>query len=207
MKPRQRRNGISSGAAIGMLLVCAGIAAFSLRGQFGSAPASGDGGTSSVMDDLLADEAMPGDQDELPGVDLLLRHGSWSAQVPVQMAFAHAVDAAMVAAPAGETAASAPPWIGADPPAMRLGVLMVGEAARRAVVDGRVVGIGDVVGMARVVAIERDTVTTLWGGKRLTYDLEDDHPREFRAELRRRGAERPAAPANGTAEPIQEQRQ
>lgn len=204
---RKTRKGTSPAAAIGLLVVCAGIAFWSLRGQFGAGPAVADGDQTLFADDPLADEAGLDAQSEMPGTDLLLRHGSWSAQVPVHMAFANVVDA-VAAAPLGETGASTVRrWIGADPPTMRLGVLMIGETVRRAVVDGRVVGLGDTVGKALIVAIERDTVTATWGGKRLTYDLDGDQPREFRAELARRGVERRVTPAAGVAEPIQESRQ
>lgn len=208
MSRRQRSKRKGPATAIGLLIVSAGIAAFSLNGRFGAGTEPADVVGAFLADEPVGDESTGDAPEDVVGVDLLLRHGSWSAQVPVRMAFANAVDAAVAAAPAGETAApAARPWIGADPPQLRLGVLMVSDSVRRAVVDGRVVGVGDTVGKALIVAIERDAVTTTWGGKRLTYDLDGDHPREFRAELKRRGIDPSAAPTTGTADPIQEQNQ
>ncbi|MBL8726927.1 MAG: hypothetical protein JNM25_00760 [Planctomycetes bacterium] len=204
MRRRKQRKGATPGAAVGLLVVCAAIAAFSLHGQFG-------GGSGPVapadesMPDADVDGGDPPDDAMAPTIDLLLRHGSWSGKEPVRMAFVSAVDAAVAAAPIGETApAAASRWVGADPPTMHLGVLMIGDTVRRAVVDGRVVGLGDTVGKALIVAIDRDTVTTTWGGKRLTYDLDGDQPREFRAELRRRGTEPNQASGAGANDKSQE---
>ena len=105
MKRRQRRKGSSPAAAIGFLLVSAGIAFFGLRSQFGggglpAAPATGDDLSVEEIGDAPA---------EAPGVDLLLRHGSWDPSEPVRMAFASAVVAAIAAAPAGEADGGAGP--------------------------------------------------------------------------------------------------
>lgn len=204
-KGKGRRGGISPAAAVGMLVVCSGVAFYSLRDQFGTAPMSLDNAVGALLDGADVDAGAAAEEE--PGVDLLARHGSWDAKVPVRMAFANIAEAAVAAAPAGETAMPGRQWIGADPPTMRLGVLMVGEAARRAVVDGRVVGLGDKIGKALIVAIERDVLVATWGGKRLTYDLEDSHPREFRAELKRRGIDQTAGPKTGAADQIQEKEQ
>jgi hypothetical protein len=208
MTRKKHRKGTSRGTAFGLLIVCAGIAFFSLRGQFGG----GNGGAASVAEPMVDDADAVGveaDADALtPGVDLLLRHGSWQVKQSVRMAFVGTAEAALAAAPTAETALSAMrQWVGADPPTMHLGVLMVGDTVRRAVVDGRVIGVGDTVGRALIVAIERDAVTATWGGKRLTYDLEGDHPREFRAELQRRGIDQNAVSTMGAADKIQESRQ
>ncbi len=203
MTRKRQRKGVTPGAALGLLVVCAGVAVFSLKGQFGGGGGSATTGETMVEDAEVDVGDAPADA-TAPGVDLLLRHGSWNADQSVRMAFVSAVEAAVAAAPNGETAPSAASrWVGADPPSMHLGVLMVGDAVRRAVVDGRVVGVGDTVGRSLIVAIERDTVTTTWGGKRLTYDLDGDQPREFRAELKRRGIESNPASA-GATDQIQE---
>jgi hypothetical protein len=54
------------------------------------------------------------------------------------------------------------------------------------VLGGRVVGVGEEHMGVVVRSIERDRVVALWGHKILTYDLEDQCPREFRAESARR---------------------
>jgi len=204
-KGKRKSGGISPAAAVGLLVVCSGVAFYSLRDQFGTAPTSIDSAAGALLD--AADAENVATAGEAPGVDLLVRHGSWDAKVPVRMAFANIAEAAVAAAPAGETAMPVRQWIGIDPPTMRLGVLMVGDAARRAVVDGRVVGLGDKIGKALIVAIERDVLVATWGGKRLTYDLEDSYPREFRAELKRRGIDQNAGPKTGAADQIQEKEQ
>lgn len=200
-KRKQRRT--SPAAAAVLLVVCGGVALFSLRGQFGGGAPVQDAPAGAFVDDpAVAAEA---DVDTMaPGPDLLLRYGSWDPKQPVRMVFADLGVAAPAAAPGGEIAPPAPPWVGADPPTMHLGVLMVGDTVRRAVVDGRVVGLGDKVGRATIVAIQRDSVTTMWGSKRLTYDLDGDHPREFRAELQRRGTEQSAATSVDAGAQIQE---
>lgn len=201
---RNKRKGVSPAAAVGLLVVCGGIALVSLRSHFG-----GVGGAPESPPAAVVDEAALGIADaDVPGVDLLQAHGSWSAKVPVRMAFVNIAEAALAAAPAGETAPNvAKQWIGADPPAMRIGVLMVGDTVRRAVVDGRVLGLGDAIGKAMIVAIERDTLVATWGGKRLTYDLDNDYPREFRAELMQRGIDRNAGANGGAATKTSEEKQ
>lgn len=141
--------------------------------------------------------------------DLLAQHGSWIEDGELPSAFRAFVmpelapDTAASAAPAGETASPAD-WTGEDPPRLRLGVVLISADSRRVVLDGRVVGVGDRIHEAQVEAIERGMVRLKWSGRRLTYDLENDAPREFRSELLRRatargagdGDEQSAAPAN-----------
>lgn len=200
-KNRNQRKGTSPAVAVGMLVVCGGIAFASLRGHFGGVAV-----VDSAPAELVEDAAAGADADG-PGVDLLQAHGSWNSKVPVRLAFANIAEAAVAAAPAGEIAVNpGKQWIGADPPALRIGVLMVGDTVRRAVVDGRVLGLGDAIGKAMIVAIERDSLVAMWGGKRLTYDLENDYPREFRAELKQRGIDRNASAGGGAATKIQEEK-
>ncbi|MBL9075978.1 MAG: hypothetical protein JNL08_00660 [Planctomycetes bacterium] len=202
MSRRQRRKQkrTSPAVAVAMLVVAGSVAFVSLRGQFGAAPLIGEAPPEAFVDEPEAGEAAEAGDDEAPGIDLLLKYGSWQAGTPVRMAFASigGASAMIAAAPAGEVALPTQRWVGADPPQLRLGVVMVGDAARRAVVDGAVVGLGDQIGRAIVVAIERDVLVLTWGGKRLTYDLDNAWPREFRAELRRRGTDPMASPATGT---------
>ncbi len=202
MSRRKKNRRTSPAAAAVLLVVCAGVALFSLRGQLGGAATTDNGPAGAFVDDPAVEDV--GVDTISPGVDLLLQHGSWSGKDHVRMVFASLGASQPAAAPAGETARLAPPWVGADPPTMHLGVLMVGDTVRRAVVDGRVVGLGDKIGRAMIVAIERDTMTATWGGKRLTYDLDDDQPREFRAELKRRGGDQDAATTKGANEQTQE---
>jgi hypothetical protein len=174
-------------AAVVMLLVCGGIAFFSLRSTFGRGAAP-----IQLPDIIVGDELAPGSGEAAPpGRDLLAAHGSWGGGQPVRCAFAALGEPAPLAAPMGESGApAAAPWVGADPPALRLGVVPAGGGVRRAVLGGRVVGVGESVGSVQVVAIERDHVVVTWDGRLLTYDLEGDHPREFRAEIARRRAAR-----------------
>jgi hypothetical protein len=210
VRRKQKQRGIGAPAAITLLAVCGVIAVVSLRPLFGGANLGGD---SSVLGAFVDDtEPEPVDETEPPpGIDLLVQHGSWNPATSVRMAFATVVaDAAAVlaAAPAGEVAGPAnTQWIGVDPPSMHVGVVMVGDAVRRAVVDGLVVGLGDSIGRALIVAIERDYVVATWGGRRLTYDFDNEHPREFRAEMQRRGIDPNAAAKKAAADQLQEEPQ
>ena len=122
--------------------------------------------------------------------DLLARHGSFDGTAPVRVAFAVLEEArGSLPAPGGETAGERAYWEGADPPELQLGVVMISARSRRAVLGGRVVGVGEEVAGAVVQRITRDRVVTLWESKVLTYDLENGWPREFRAELERRRRE------------------
>ncbi|MBL8726751.1 MAG: hypothetical protein JNK49_22105 [Planctomycetes bacterium] len=168
-------------------LVFAGSLAFVAHSVFGGW--SDQGGTGPVDERPPADLSDGQAVDEpLLGVDLLARHGSYEKGQPVRSAFVLVVEAA--AAPAGEVvAAERRRWAGADPPQLTLGMVMVSAAARRAVFEGRVVGVGDQVGDCRIEAIERGAVHCSWQGRPLTYELGDRVPREFRAELALRAAE------------------
>ena len=120
--------------------------------------------------------------------DLLAAHGSY-AGATVRIAFTTAADAVLLgAAPAGEVA-RARPWEGDDPPRLKLGVVIVSRSSQRAVLGGEVVGVGDRIGEARVAAIVPGAVSLRWHDRTLTYDLDDDVPREFRSEFARRQRE------------------
>ena len=66
--------------------------------------------------------------------------------------------------------------------------MLIGGETRRVVVDGRVLGVGDLLDEGEVAAIERGVVRVRWRGRDLTYDLGDVWPREYRAEAARRAA-------------------
>jgi len=133
--------------------------------------------------------------EDIQWADLLARHGSYDPTQPVQMAFAAMPDSQLVAAaPPGEIAPRAGRWVGDDPPELRLGVVMVSERSRRAVLGGVVVGVGDAIGGGEVLSIEPGVLKMRWQNRELTYDLDAAVPVEFRAEkeLRRLEAERQA---------------
>jgi hypothetical protein len=189
----------ASPAAVAVAVIgFAGCLWFVVRGSFGSA----DGGNGNVTNEASAldvagvDGDVDGEQEgpraDVPWIDLLAVHGSWSSAGPVRLAFdALPGEAMSAAAPAGEMRpASIQRWIGDDPPMLALGVVLVSEKARRAVVAGQVVGVGDVVGQARVMKIERGAVTLWWRGRALTYGLDGEAPFEFRAEQERRESAR-----------------
>lgn len=189
---KAKKKGIHPLAAVLFLVVSGGIAGTQLLG--GGLGTAGLGFAAAAP----ADDPLPSDVAEssaTEGVvqwrDLLAAHGSYEREAPVRMAFASLdVGAAPPAAPAGESRPVVERrWVGADPPRLQLGVVMVSSASRRAVVDGRVVGIGDTIGDGRIVSIERGGLVVAWGGRTLTYDLDDPHPREFRDELRQRGGD------------------
>lgn len=194
MSRRGKRKGLSPAIALGMLAACGGVAGWSVLQTFGGRAQTPDIGAPAAPE-LEPEDDGGAVADEGPlGVDLLAVHGSWERSRSVRMAFASLVDIGVAPAPMAETGGpTGVRWVGPDPPVLHLGVVMIGDAVRRAVIDGAVVGIGDVVGRTTVVAIERDAVVVAWGTRRLTYDLEGDQPREFRAELQRRGGDKPAS--------------
>lgn len=182
---RKAKKGMHPGVAVVMLLGCGGIAAKSLLGSGAEVGDSSGAATNEVV------APVEGAEGEVVGVvggrDLLLEFGSYEKGGPVNCAFRVLADVAP-AAPAGETQdfGSGREWEGEDPPQLHIGVLMVSDKLRRAVVAGRVVGIGDEVAGGVVTAITTSSVITQWNGRRLTYDLDSDVPREFRSELARR---------------------
>lgn len=188
---RKQKKGIHPAVAAALLLLGVLVAG---RQMFGTSwlGDSGEKVNQASANEAALPEAQGGDghvEDAPHSRDLLVVHGSFDRSRAVRVAFRLPVDTSVAAAPAAETSPlESGRWIGEDPPALQLGVVMVSESARRAVLGGRVVGVGDEVGSSRVVSIERGVVVVWWNGRNLTYDLEDVQPREFRAELARRGS-------------------
>ncbi|MCK5942759.1 MAG: hypothetical protein KAI24_12355 [Planctomycetes bacterium] len=189
---KAKKKGMHPLVAVGLLLGSAAFVASSLfgLGEDSTAELASLIGIDSDEDLDLDDEIQ---NVEIEWVDLLARHGSWDGDQDVQMVFAAMSDSALVAAaPMGETVNGSRRWIGDDPPELRLGVVMVSELSRRAVLGGTVVGVGDTVGGCEVTAIVPGAVRVRWRGRELTYDLDGPVPIEFRAEqqLRQLEAER-----------------
>lgn len=200
MKRRQTRKPRSALPAILMFAGSVVVATVSLwpRAE-GPGPAPTGPADADPQALVAADAAAVGPE---PWKDLLAVHGSWDPRDEVRCAFTVFEFPSSWAAPAGETEAPVGRWIGDDPPQLRLGVVMVSANARRAVLGGHVVGVGDAVQQAKVTGIEPGLVTVTWGGRRLTYDLDGPVPREFRAELAARAAEKPeggGVPGGGEA--------
>ena len=189
MSPRKKpkKRGLHPIAAVLILLASIAFVAKSTMGTFG------DSAVAEIVD--LMDfgdglELVPDveSQEEVVWADLLAEHGSFDGQRHVRLAFFSIAEGDVVpAAPGVETApVGSGRWVGSDPPLLRLGVVMVSGNSRRAVLAGRVVGVGDAVAGGEVVAIESGTLRLRWQHRNLTYDLDSEVPREFRAEHGRR---------------------
>ena len=194
MKKGKQKKGMNPVVAVLFLVVSGGVAARQLLGPAGlgdALPSLVGGGGADAMP--LGSEETGGEKAAEPvqWTDLLAVHGSFDRTKAVRVAFSTLAEAsAVAAAPGGETmSVDATRWRGDDPPALRLGVVMISAGSRRAVLGGQIVGIGDAVATGKVVAIEAGTVVLRWQDKNLTYDLDDAQPREFRAEHLRRQAE------------------
>jgi hypothetical protein len=188
MRRKQVRRGVSRRAAAIVFAISVGITAWMLWPR---AAAPLDRGPSGDVDPAtLTSEPSAADPERAPWRDLLAVHGSWEPRDPVRCAFTVFEFASSWAAPSGEVDAPVGRWSGEDPPQLRLGVVLISDGSRRAVLGGRVVGVGDEIQAAKVTGIERGVVTVSWAGKRLSYDLDGPVPREFRAELAARAAER-----------------
>ena len=194
---RKQKKGPSPLFAVGLLLAGVWVVARALLGGDAADPlAVGPG----WVDEAVPDEAGVGqeaDAEVVPFVDLLHAFGSYQRGREVRLAFAAFEYPSFWAAPGGESDASYGRWLGEDPPLLRLGVVMVTAAARRAVLGGRVVGVGETFDACKVLTIDPGVVTVEWSGRRLTYDLQDESPREFRAEQAQRRAEQADATENG----------
>jgi hypothetical protein len=200
---KKKRQGMHPGLAVVILLVCGGIAAKSLLPKAGPGPEGDDGSLSAdamVVDD---EAAIDGVGSEAISVDLLAQHGSFAGRVALGLAF-HVPADFVAAAPAGETQQYATPgrWGEEEPPSLQLGVVMISSGSRRALLGGRVVGVGDEVDGVEITAISVGLVTGRWQGHQLSYDLEQVVPREFRAEWARRhaAATDESTTTSGTAE-------
>jgi len=204
MKKVKKKKGLHPAVAVGFLVVAAGVAANSFLG-------GANGPTLSVASDIPEAAAEPQDGavgEPIAWQDLLAVHGSYDRKTPVRLAFSALVELQNAApAPSGETRPiAAGRWTGADPPAIHVGVVMISAGSRRAVIDGRVVGIGDPLGGTTIAAIERDVVTLKMGEQLLTYDFDNEYPREFRPEQTRREQERAqqAAEEDGKAADVKD---
>lgn len=200
---RKKQTGVSPILAIGMFAAAVAVAG---RTFFGSGPDSSlpSAPADSDFDPTTAGSGVAGSLAEEVAVkwsDLLAVHGSFRSGREVRLAFSAFEYASFWAAPGGESGASYGRWIGEDPPLLQLGVVMISAASRRAVLGGRVVGVGDAFDAVHVLQIEPGVVTVQWSGRRLTYDLDSEAPREFRGELAQRQVENKDAvePAPGAA--------
>lgn len=192
---RKAKKKMHPGVAVLILLGSAGYTAKSL---LGGKPAD-DGPQAPAEAPAVVDGAsVDAPVTETNGRDLLIEFGSYEKGGPVECAFRTLVDVAP-AAPSGESQplVAAGEWEGEDPPSLQLGVVMVSDKSRRAVLGGHVVGVGDEVAGAVVTAITTTGVVLQWHGRRLSYALDGDVPLEFRAELARRSEKQ----AKGEATP------
>lgn len=153
-------------------------------------PSAGAADVAANVDDVSTPDAESSSSAAQEWQDLLALHGSWDRTGDVQLVFASADQMTPARpAPAGEVAVvSRDGWRGEPPPALRLGVVMLSGASRRAVLDGRIVGVGDRILDGEVTVIEAGMVVIRRGDRSLTYDFADTWPREFRAEAARRAA-------------------
>lgn len=208
---RSKKRQLPPAVAFLFLTVSTAVLVYSLRDQLGPSAVTVAGQPTEFLGEVPAS----GDLGQAGAVgggftDLLAEFGSYDRQTPVRPAFCSFVGAeSELAMPAGETVAAAIGWVGADPPELRLGVVMVSRDARRAVLGGQVVGVGDEVGGVRIRGIDDDHVVGTWGARTLTYDLLDGWPREFRPELERRTFAASVEPAgrgsaDGAETPIEE---
>lgn len=187
---RKKKKGVHPVVALGLFVAALAVAGRAFLGgetPLGTSPSAADGDFDPAG---VAEEG--GEQAEDASVewsDLLAVHGSFRSGREVRLAFSAFEHPSFWAAPGGESGASYGRWTGEDPPLMKLGVVMISAASRRAVLGGRVVGVGDEFDTVRVLQIEPGVVTVQWSGRRLTYDLDGDAPREFRGELAQRQVE------------------
>ncbi len=176
------------------LLLAAGVtvALGSFRSQFGGGGEDGSE-ASSVIDELEPDEGqLDGIADSGPRRDLVAEFGGYDGASPWPDFLAALPDAAVSAlvpaAPGGEVGKTTGAWTGEAPPRLVIGVVFVGQGSRRAVVAGKVVGVGDRVGETRIESIERNGLLVAWRNRLLTYDMNSDYPQEYRAEAARRAS-------------------
>lgn len=190
MSRRKKKKGVHPVVALGLFVAASAVAGRAMLG--GGADHGPDPSAVGLDADPLADtEEVGGDAADasVAWADLLAVHGSFRAGREVRLAFSAFEYPSFWAAPGGESGASYGRWTGEDPPLLKLGVVMISAASRRAVLGGRVVGVGDEFDAVRVLQIERGVVQVQWSGRRLTYDLDSDAPREFRGELAQRRVE------------------
>lgn len=190
MSRRKKRKGVHPVAALGMFVAALAVAGRAMLG--GDADLGPDASAVSLDADPLdgTEDGGGGSADaSVKWSDLLAVHGSFRPGREVRLAFSAFEYPSFWAAPGGESGAYYGRWTGEDPPLMKLGVVMISAASRRAVLGGRVVGVGDELDTVRVLQIDPGVVYVQWSGRRLTYDLDSDAPREFRGELAQRQVE------------------
>lgn len=169
-----------------LLAVGVTVAFSSLRSSLGSGVDDMVGGALSMFDEADP-EVVPeeGEPDAGPRRDLVAEFGVYDGNSAVPEFVAalpgDSGDATVPAAPGGEVAKNPGQWVGDPPPQLGIGVVFVGQGSRRAVVDGRVVGVGDRIGEARIDSIERNGLLVEWRGRLLTYDMDSVQPQEYRA--------------------------
>ena len=187
---KKKKKGVHPVVALGLFVAALAVAGRTMLGgdaALGLVPAAAGGDA-----DPAEVAAEGGEQAVDAGVqwaDLLAVHGSFRSGREVRLAFSAFEYPSFWAAPGGESGASYGRWTGEDPPLLKLGVVMISAASRRAVLGGHVVGVGDEFDTVRVLQIEPGVVSVQWSGRRLTYDLDSDAPREFRGELAQRQVE------------------
>lgn len=189
-RSRTKKKGVNPTLAIGLFAAAVAVAARTLLG--GGAQPGVEGPAANADFDpttAVAETEVGADDAAVKWADLLAVHGSFRSGREVRLAFSAFEYPSFWAAPGGESGASYGRWTGEDPPLLKLGVVMISAASRRAVLGGRVVGVGDEFDTVRVLQIEPGVVSVQWSGRRLTYDLDSDAPREFRGELAQRQVE------------------
>lgn len=170
---KAKKKGMNPVVAVLMLLAGMGVVGKNLLGGSVGAlvPATSGGGDANAV---VSDPAADGSTGEKPAEhvvkwrDLLAEFGSFRRGDEVRSAFVAFEYPSSWTGPAVAGEAPAVRWEGDDPPMLRLGVVMVSAAARRAVLGGKVVGIGDAIDDGKVVAIDPGVVVVSWRGKRLT---------------------------------------
>ena len=172
------------------------------------------------------DAMMPGDDEgaasvsdgrRASSVDLLAKHGSLEQLASVNASFRNRfADQAQMQgdgsssatnpapAPLGETLRDG--WKSDEWPSEHRISLVMMTGVPRAVVDGRVVGVGDAIAAGTVTAIDAHGVEVDTGSRHLYYDLVGPYPREFRSELQRRSAQQQERPTErgASSQPTQE---
>ena len=192
---KTKKKGMHPAVAVLVLVGCLGFSVKSISSSVGQTAA---GDIVGLMGLDAGDVIEIEDEQQLEDIqwyDLLAEFGSIERSQPVRLAFAVVTSEQPVgAAPFGETApAIRGNWTGDTPPFLRLGVVMVSAKSRRAVLGGTVVGVGGAIAGSAVQAIEPGVLRLQWRRRELTYDLDSEVPREFRAENARRLLEQQAA--------------
>jgi hypothetical protein len=183
-----------SGPALLLLLACVSLATYRLKEHWLDGSLAGlASGAGAVDDAWMPEQQAVAVAESENWVDLLAKHGSCNEGQVVPLVFRfHPATTAGNPAPVGEFhSAVQAEWHDGDPPQVRIGVVMISEASRRAVIGNQVLGVGDVVAGGTVQRIERGSVEILWHRRTLTYELGEGFPIEFRSELAKRATSAP----------------